>query len=90
MRAEGHSARGLFRSETGSEREAATNPLGRCENIGLDAILFMRIKRSGARHTALHFVEHKHQIVLVRQRAQSLEKFIGCWPNTALALDRFD
>ncbi len=53
-----HSGRRFLRRQAGAERKAAADPLGRSEDVGRDPVLLIGIKRSGARNSALHLVEH--------------------------------
>ncbi len=90
VRAEGHAARRLFRREACAQREAAADALGAGENIRRHAVMFMRIHLAGARHAALHLVQHQHQVMLVRNGAQARQEFLRRGADAALALDRFD
>ena len=90
MRAEGHAARGLLGGDACAEREAATDPLGGGEDVGLDPVMLVSIELARACDAALHLIEHQHQIELVSQLAQALHEFDRRRTNPALALNRLD
>ena len=51
--------------------------------------MFVGVKRAGARHAALHFVQRQHQVVLVGKIAQPLHEFLAGRTDTAFALHGF-
>jgi hypothetical protein len=60
--------------------EAAADTLGRGQNVGHHAQLLIGIESAGARNAGLHLIENQHQVMLVAQRAQSLQELLGRAP----------
>ena len=52
--------------------------------------MLIRPHLAGAAVTALHFVEHEQQAVVIARLAQALDEFDRACRNAALALDRLD
>jgi hypothetical protein len=85
-----HPRRGFLGGEAGAHREAAADPLGRGEDVGLDAVMLVGVEPAGAGDPALHLVEHQHQVALVAEAPQALHEFGAGRADAAFALDRLD
>ncbi len=88
--ADHHAPRRLLGGKAGAEREAAADALGRGDDIGDHAVLFIGEEGAAAAIAALDLVEGEDQVVLVAQRAQALHEFLRRDANAALALNRLD
>ena len=85
-----HQRRGLFRSQGRADRQAAAQRLGDGDQVGLDPAGLIGPQRACPSHTTLDLVADQQRVVLVTDRAQSLQKDVRRRMDAPLALYSLD
>ncbi len=90
MRSGRHALRRLVGGEAGAEREAATDALGRCEDVRRDAGPLIGEELAGAADAGLHLVHDQQQPLGVAERPKLAQEAVRKGTHAALALQRLD